>query len=195
MPKQLKVALVAAVLLMLFMSAQGTAALWQAKETLRAGPISTGSLHLLAGNGASAKQNYAFAELNGANLLPGQLVQAPLVISNGGTTDLAYNLVGATTLPESATAADRALAASSLLTVKSGMSSAECNAHNDLLDPLYRGPASAEATFSKARNLTPGTNGSSSEVLCVRVEVPVNTPQTAAGGRLNLVLNFVGQQK
>lgn len=195
MPKQLKVAIVAAVLLVLFMSSRGTAALWHTKGTIDAGSVSTGSLYLLAGNGSNAEQDYAFTELNGTNLIPGQFVQAPLVIGNGGTTDLAYNLVGASTLPASATTADKALSTHSMLTIAEGMSSARCTARDPLIDPLYKGPANTSATLGNARKLSAGAGNSSSETLCVRIEIPSQTPQTASGGNLKLVLNFVGQQQ
>ena len=195
MPKQLKVAIAAAVLLVLFMSSQGTAALWHATGSMDVGSISTGSLYLLAGNGSKAEQDYAFTELNGTDLFPGQFVQAPLVISHGGTTDLAYDLAGASTLPTSATAADKALSAHSVLTIQAGMSAPSCTAREALTDPQYMGPAQATATLDKARNLSAGAGSSSSETLCVRIEIPSHTPQAAAGGKLNLVLNFVGQQQ
>ncbi|PQZ94907.1 hypothetical protein CQ018_06085 [Arthrobacter sp. MYb227] len=195
MPKQLKVAIAAAVLLVLFMSSQGTAALWHAKGSMGVGSISTGSLYLLAGNASKAQQDYAFTELNRTNLIPGQFVQAPLVISNGGTTDLAYDLAGASTFPTSATAADKALSTHSVLTIKAGMSAPSCAARNALTDPLYKGPANAAATLGKVRNLSAGEDSSSSETLCIRIEIPSHTPQAAAGGKLNLVLNFVGQQQ
>lgn len=195
MPKQLKVAIVAAVLLVLFMSSRGTAALWHTKETIDAGSVSTGSLSLLAGNGSITAQDYAFTELNGANLIPGQFVQAPLVIGNGGTTGLAYNLVGASSLPTSATLADKALSTHSILTIADGMSIARCLARDPLIDPLYKGPANAAATLGNARKLSSGASNSSSEALCVRIEIPSVTPQTASGGNLELVLNFVGQQQ
>ncbi|QXQ09937.1 hypothetical protein [Paeniglutamicibacter sp. Y32M11] len=194
MPKQLKVAVVAAVLLVLLMSAQGTAALWRADGTIDAGTVSTGNMHLLAGSGPATKQNYEFTDLDGANLVPGQFVQAPLTITNSGTTDLDYNLTGATTLPASPTLADTALAEFSTLTIAAGLSATECSARNTLTAPLYKGPAVEVATFVQARALTTTTD-SNSEVLCVRVEILPSAPQTAAGGRLNLVLNFTGQQQ
>lgn len=196
MPKQLKVALAAAVLLVLFMSTQGTAALWRAEGTTDAGSVKTGNLHLLAGDGAKAEENYTFAELARSNLVPGTFTQAPLNITNGGTTDLDYNLVGASTSPASPTTADSALGAVSILSIYSGMESTDCTNNQPLTgSPLYEGPATANATFQEVRALAAEGSSASAESLCVRIAIPADAPQAASGGVINLVLNFVGQQR
>ena len=196
MPNQLKVAFAAAVLLVLFMSAKGTGALWHDEKSIDAGTITTGNLSLLLGNGSETKQNYEFVDLNGSNLVPGDFVQAPLTVSNGGTTNLSYNLVGATTAPATPTSADTALSAGTVLSVYAGMDRADCAARRTLTGSrLYVGPASSGITLGQPRPLATGGSAVSTEVLCLRVEVNPTTPQTAAGGRLHLTLDFTGQQR
>ncbi|MCW4465483.1 hypothetical protein OK351_08205 [Glutamicibacter sp. MNS18] len=195
MLKPLKAAIAAAVLLVLFMSAQATAALWRAEETINVGAVSTGSLNMHAGNGTTSQQDYEFNELDGSNLVPGEFVQAPLTITNAGTTDLEYNLTGASALPDSPTPADVALADSSVLTIGTDRSAEECSMGTEQVAPLFQGPASSGATLGDARRLVASGDGASFEVLCVRVEVAADAPQSAAGGQMRLVLNFTGQQR
>lgn len=196
MPKQLKAALAAAALLVLFLNAQGTAALWRAEATIDAGSVQTGNLHLLAGNGTTAKDNFAFVGLEADILVPGGFIQAPLTITNGGTTDLDYTLVGASTSPASPTTEDSALGAVSILSIHSGMESTDCANNQPLIgSPLFEGPATTNATFPKVRALAAEGSTASAESLCVRIAIPDEAPQAASGGRINLVLNFVGQQR
>lgn len=117
MSARLKAALAAAVLVVLLSGAQGTAALWRAQGSVQAGTVTTGILVLLAGDGTKAEASHAFTELDTTALVPGGFAQAPLTISNGGTTDLAYTLHGASTAPPVRSAADNALAAAAVLTI------------------------------------------------------------------------------
>lgn len=199
MPQQLKIAAIAAVVLVLGISALGTAASWRADGNIDAGLISTGSLSLTAGNGTSAQQDYGFTELteaNGTNLVPGAFAQAPLTLSNAGTTQLNYALVAAPGILSSPTTADTALAAAVVLSVHSGMSSADCKAGQPLSGTrLYSGPLGADAKFAAPRSLAKPGAGTSAEVLCVRLAISSGAPQTAAGGKLNLVLRFSAEQR
>lgn len=195
MTKPLKAAIAAAVLLVLFMSAQGTAALWRAEEQLEPGTIKTGTLSLAAGNGTDSSQTYVFSELATSTLAPGGFVQAPLTISNTGTADLRYTLSGAITATPTPGAADVALAAAVELSMHSVADAAECGV--DMPSPgdaLYQGPLGAAAAFAAPRNLAAGVPGSASEIMCVRVALPNNAPQTAAGGTLELQLSFTAEQ-
>jgi alternate signal-mediated exported protein len=196
MPKQLKFTLVAAVVLALFLGAQGTAAVWRAERNIDAGTMRTGNLLLLVGAEPKEAANYEFIELDGSNLVPGQYVQAPLMLSNGGTTDLLYNLVGASAKPETPTDADTALADSSILSIYAGMTAVACDGRQALSGQmLYKGTANSTAKFAVARPLLSENGDASKENLCVRLSVPSNAPQAASGGSLKLVLNFVGQQQ
>ncbi|ALE05173.1 hypothetical protein AL755_06250 [Arthrobacter sp. ERGS1:01] len=194
MPARLKAALAAVVLVVLLVGAQGTAALWRAQGAVEPGTVTTGNLVLFAGNGGTASASYAFSQLNTAALLPGGFVQAPLTISNGGTTSLGYTLNGAATAPAVPKPADNALAAAAVLTIHAVTDPTACNA-GQALDPaqaLYSGPPSAGAVFSAAQVL-PAKTGA--QLLCVRVGLPATAPQSAAGGIMNLVLSFRGDQK
>lgn len=196
MPKPLKFAFVAAVLLALFISAQGTAAVWRAQGNIDAGTVKTGNLHLLVGPGDQAAQSYQFEQLNGANLAPGQFLQAPLTLTNGGNTDLLYNLVGATATSQDPTAADVALANSSVLSVYAGMPASSCSNREGLTGQmLFSGRANSSSTFVAPRQLQAQGAPAEHEVLCVRLAIDSDAPQTASGGVLHLVLNFVGQQQ
>ena len=196
MPKQLKAAMLAAVLLVLFLSAQGTVASWRAEGSIEPTPITTGRMELLAGDGRYAAKAYDFAELNSKVLVPGGFAQAPLTLSVAGDTGLNYDLAGVSSAPDTPTAADKALSSSAVLSIYSGMNAENCTNQQNLSgEKLYQGPATKDARFSSARPLEISGSQASSESLCVRLAVPSNTPQTASGGRIKLVMNFVGQQK
>jgi alternate signal-mediated exported protein len=196
MPARLKAILAAAVLVALLAGAQGTAALWRAQGAIQGGTVTTGNLVLLAGNGTTTAASYAFTQLNTSALVPGGFAQAPLTISNGGTTDLAYTLNGASTAPAVPTAADKALAAAAVLTIRTTTDAAACTAGGDLgpSPVLYSGTPGASASFS-APQLLPAGSGADSQLLCVRVGLPAGAPQGAAGGVMDLVLSFRGDQK
>lgn len=196
MPKQLKAAFLAAVLFVLFLSAQGTVASWRAEGIIEPTPITTGRMELLAGDGRYAAKAYDFAELNSKILVPGGFAQAPLTLSVAGDTGLNYDLVGASSAPDTPTAADNALSSSAVLSIYSGMSAESCTNQQSLSgEKLYQGPVTKDAKFNSVRPLEITGSQPSSENLCIRLAVPSDTPQSASGGRIKLVLNFVGQQK
>ncbi|WP_104108832.1 hypothetical protein [Arthrobacter sp. N199823] len=191
MRKILMSAVAAAVLVVLFASAQGTAALWRAEETLKPGTITTGTLSLAVGNGSWASADFPFEALDTQTLGPGRFVQAPLTISNTGTTTLGYSLVGAASATTPQSAADAALAAAVVLSVHVTDDSAACAADASSPDPsLYEGSL-AGAAFAEAGDLQPGEG----ELLCVRVALPANASPDAAGGKLQLVLTWRGDQR
>lgn len=191
MPKPLKFALVAAVLLVLGISAQGTVASWRAESRVDPPTLTTGSLSLLAGG----VEDYQFANLSAGDLIPGAFTQASLEISNAGTVPLSYELDGAVNSVASPTTADQALANVVQLSVYSGMNKATCDADQALTgEKLYTGPLGANASFATARELA-ARPGASNEILCLRVAVPEGATQTASGGKLSLQLRFSGQQR
>ncbi|QDY66491.1 hypothetical protein [Glutamicibacter halophytocola] len=191
MPKPLKFAICAAVLLLLGVSAQGTAANWRAESTVDPPALTSGSLALLAGGEAK----YQFLELAGSELIPGSFTQAPLQISNAGTVDLSYQLNGAVNSAASPSSADQALAGALRLSVYAGMDPAACEADQPLAgEALYAGPLGSAASFASARVLG-AEPVPESESLCVRVSVPSGAAQSAAGGRVELALKFAGQQR
>lgn len=192
MPKQLKAALLAAVLLVLFLSAQGTVASWRAEGTVDPTQITTGRMELLVGGSKS----YDFTEQRFQNLVPGGFAQAPLTLSVAGDTGLNYDLAGASSAPDTPTAADKALSSSVVLSIYSGMTAENCTNQQNLSgEKLYQGPVTQDARFGSVRPLEIAGSQTSSENLCIRLAIPSGTPQSASGGRIKLVLNFVGQQK
>lgn len=191
MPKPLKFALFAIVLLLLGISAHGTVATWRAESTVVPPSLTTGSLELLAGGEAK----YDFTELAGNQLVPGAFTQAPLTISNSGTVDLTYRLDGASDAAASPSAADRALAGAVKLSIYSGMDQQACEADQPLTgEALYSGPLDPAANFAKARVLS-AKPAAASETLCVRLSVPEGATQAASGGQIKLSLRFTGQQQ
>ncbi|UYQ77159.1 hypothetical protein OF385_14210 [Glutamicibacter sp. JL.03c] len=190
MPKPLKFTVFALVLLMLGISAQSTAASWRAESIVDPPALKTGSLSLLAGGSV----DYPFATLSGSGLVPGSFTQAPLVISNAGSVDLAYRLNGAVNTLPSPSASDQALFGSLQLSVYSGMDSAACEADQALAGvQLYRGAVGANASFATARVLR-AEPAAASETLCVRLSLPAGATQGAAGGKAAVTLTFAGQQ-
>lgn len=196
MPKPLKFAAAAAVVLVLGLSTQTTVAAWRAEGQIDAGQVRTGSLSLLAGNGSSAAKDYVFAELNSQNLLPGSFVQAPLTISNAGTTPLVYGLAGITTGTASGSAKDQALVGAGTISIYAAVPPASCTGTQQISGQLlYSGPLNASAAFASPRELSAAGTPSASEALCVRLSLPAGTSQAAAGGRMAPTLSFTGQQK
>ncbi len=195
MPKQLKVLFVAAVILVLGLSAQGTVASWRVNNEIDAGAMTTGSLKLMLASGGQSSATLNFSQLEESNILPGKFAQAPLEVLNTGSVDLSYNLADAVSAPANATAADRSLAEQSLLSIYTGMNPQDCAADAALTGQLlYSGPLGTGAKFGQNRVLAAGPGASSAESLCVRVALPSNASQQASGGKLSLVLRFVGQQ-
>lgn len=191
MRKVLQSAVIAAVLVVLFASTQGTAALWRGQEHLTPGTLTTGSLSLAVGDSTGVSQDYAFDGLDTSVLAPGGFVQAPLKVANTGSTALKYTLAGAapgTTVPGGA---DAALAAAVALSVHATTDPAACT--GGATSPgqaLYQGPLSAVAAFGTDQELEAGAT----QTLCVRVGLPANTDSAAAGGSLRLVLSWRGEQ-
>ncbi|MFC8302290.1 hypothetical protein ACFUCV_01235 [Specibacter sp. NPDC057265] len=190
MPNRLKLALAAAVVLVFFVSAQGTAALWRAEGELAPGTVTTGRLSLAAGNGVSSAQDYVFTELQTSSLTPGGFVQAPLTINNTGTVALRYSLAGAKSSTPAPGAADTALGSSVVLSMQHVPQRADCTASTPNNGALVNQRKLDQASFAQTRGLAAG----SSETLCVRVSLPGAAPQTASGGTLLLVLSFRGEQ-
>lgn len=196
MPKPLKFALVAAVVLVLGISAQSTVATWRAVGNIDAGKLNTGTLALHAGNVETSVQDYNFTELNGVNLMPGAFVQAPLTLSNAGTSKLRFGLTEAEATPQSANASDAALIASANLSIYAGMSPSACSGSQNLSgQKLYSGPLGSAASLASLRSLAPQGDDRNSETLCVRVGIDSSAPQKASGGRMNLVLRFGAEQE
>lgn len=196
MPKPLKFAFAAAVVLVLGLSAQNTVAAWRAEGQVDAGSIKTGSLSLLAGSGTESGKDYVFRELQTQNLLPGSFVQAPLTISNAGTTPLAYGLTGITTGTDSASAKDKALAAAARVAIYADVPPGSCTGTQQVTGQLlYSGSLAAGASFASPRGLSAAGTAGASELLCVRLSLPSGAAQSAAGGRMTPTLSFTGQQK
>lgn len=194
MRKILMVAFAAAVLLVFYAGAQGTAALWRASGQSAPGTVTTGSLSLGVGAGTSVDLDFAFDGLDTSTLAPGGFVQAPLSVGNTGTTALRYGLAGATSGTTTPGSADAALASAVELSVHAVANTSACPAGGPAVGALlYRGPVADSAMFAQRRALTASGAGSS-ETLCVSVALPANTPQAAAGGKLRLVLKWRGDQ-
>ncbi|MEV8143320.1 hypothetical protein [Specibacter sp. NPDC078709] len=191
MRKILVTALAAAVFVVLFASAQGTAALWRAEAQLEPGAITTGTLSLAAGDGVTNEQNFGFSSLNTSVLAPGGFVQAPLTISNTGTTALTYTLAGAHSVTTAPSAADTELAGAVVLSIHGTAEAAVCTADSPSAGvELYQGSLSAGAAFAQGRELAPDAT----ETLCVRVALPEKVEPIAAGGSIELQLGWRGDQ-
>ncbi|WP_247046499.1 hypothetical protein [Arthrobacter rhizosphaerae] len=182
MTKRLWLILAGMVVLVMLVSTSTTGALWQDQSAVDVGSISSGSLTLLVGG---QDETYVFTALNASNLIPGQSVRAPLSISNGGSTNMTYGLTASTTA--AAGPADEALAASLRVTVTDN---AACDAPQIQVAGLpFQAPLDT-ATFT-GRELAP----SSSESLCIEVELDANAPITAASGSTAATFTFRGDQK
>lgn len=190
MSKRLKLALAAAVALVLFMGMQGTAALWHARVQVTPGTITTGALGLAAGNDVASAQDYVFTELQTSSLTPGGFVQAPLTISNTGTVGLRYSLAKAQSATPAPTAANTALADAVVLSLQTVPQPPDCTASTPNNGTLVTKSKLGQASFAQTRGLAPG----SSETLCVQLALPGGAPQAAAGGTVLLVLSFRGDQ-
>lgn len=191
MRKILVTAVAAAVLVVLFASAQGTVALWRAEAQLEPGTLTTGTLSLAVGDGVTTEQSFEFSSLDTSVLAPGGFVQAPLTISNTGTTALTYNLAGASSVTTASGAADTALAAAVVLSMHVTAEPEACTVGSPSVgDALYQGPLSAAAAFVSGRKLAAGAT----EILCLRVALPMNVDPAAAGGSIELQLGWRGDQ-
>ncbi|OZG27104.1 hypothetical protein BH683_022045 [Williamsia sp. 1138] len=81
---------VSAVAALSLAAVRSTDALWTDSASTDSATVITGQLKLVAGSGSGSI--YQFAGLNGAGILPGDQRQAPLAITNGGSTPLRYRL-------------------------------------------------------------------------------------------------------
>jgi hypothetical protein len=184
MTKRLWLILAGMVVLVLLVSTSTTGALWHDQSAVDAGSIASGSLVLQVGG---QEETYVFAALTASNLVPGQSVQAPLSISNGGSTEMVYGLTAITTA--AAGPADQALAASLRLTVTDD---AACDGlqTQDTNLPFQAPLDDASAVFT-GRELAP----SSIETLCIEVGLDANAPNAAASGSTAATFIFRGDQK
>ncbi len=198
MRKVLTTAVAAAVLVVLFASAQGTAALWRAQGTINAGVITTGTWGLLASSGSDRPvPNYAFTSLDASNLVPGQFVQAPLTISNANERAVTYNLAGISSTIDAAGEPDSEFAHSITLRVTRIVEPTACTVQEGLEGNLqYQGGIEDAAAFINGpRTLGPAGTSVSAEMFCVRVMVNENMSASASGGRVQLVFNFAGAEQ
>lgn len=84
------VAALSAVVALSLAAVRSTDALWTDNAATGPATVTTGQLKLVAGSGSGS--TYQFAGLNGAGILPGDQRQAPLAITNSGSTPLRYRL-------------------------------------------------------------------------------------------------------
>jgi hypothetical protein len=76
-----------------FGSVHSTGALWNDSVTVAGATVTAGSLSLATGSGAGTA--FTFDALKKDPVTVGQIVQAPLIITNTGTTSLKFQLVNA----------------------------------------------------------------------------------------------------
>lgn len=182
MKNTLWLTLLGGVVLVVMASTSTTGALWQDEATVSAGTVSTGSLVLLAGG---RPESYVFEGLSTGNLAPGDSVRAPLIISNGGSTEMNFRLASVATTAGSA--ADQELSAALLLTVTVASECGESPPAGERL--LDRVPLNESATFS-GRALAPSV----AETLCVEVALDADAPVAAAAGSTSVSFTFKGDQ-
>lgn len=182
---------VAAVLGLLLAGGAGTAAMWRAQASIGTGTISTGTLVVLAGDGSTASAVFPVAALNTASLAPGGYVQAPLTISNAGSTNMAVTLVSAD--PGTLTGAAAVLAAYLTLTVTQVATAAGCPVNGGAASGtlLYSGRPGAAVTAANGFPLAPST----ASPVCVRIALDTGAPQAGAGGSVSLAFGFRGDQR
>jgi hypothetical protein len=169
--------------LVVMTAASPTGALWRDQAIMDPGDVHTGTLRLEAGG---QEEDYVFDAISAANLVPGQSVRAPLVITNSGSTDMLYGLAGVTTTAE--TAADQDLAEGLLLRVTDDAGCGPSEAGGAAA--LYQGPLGPGATFT-GRELPP----SGSETVCITVTLGSGTPASAAAGGVQVIFSFRGDQR
>ena len=140
--------------------------------------------------------DYIFSELNATDLVPGGSTTAPLTLHNRGTVALTAALSGIRAAGPPSNAADAALRDAAQLSIQEVSAPEQCQNGPELGGVLlYNGPLSATATFQQPLPLLPpAAAGPSERSLCVRLSLPANAPQAAAGGALTLVLTFTGEQ-
>lgn len=187
MENKLRLALAGTVVLVVVATTGTTRALWHEEASIKPGTVTTGNLELLA---EGQPETYLFDALSQANLAPGDVSSAPLTITNGGSTDLVYQLEAVTTGSTNATTpatADIDLASALTLSVTDDAICDGTEPHSGV-KTLYQGPLST-AAFAGSR-LAP----SSSEELCVTVGLPDTAPIAASTGAVSATFIFRGDQ-
>ncbi|WP_394941397.1 hypothetical protein [Psychromicrobium sp. YIM B11713] len=181
---------IAAVLAFILLGGAGTAALWRFQTSINAGTVSTGNLVLLNGDAGSQVKNSLLTSLTGTALAPGDAVQAPLTIRNGGTTKFSYGLTGITT--NAGNPASTAFQAALLISIVSISAASQCPVNGAAASgtQLYNGPVSGSASLSTAQNLNPSSNA----LLCLRVSFSASATQAAAAGQLALTFSWRADQ-
>lgn len=184
MKNRLWLALAAGAVFVLLSSMSTTGAHWHEQATVDAGTLNTGNLVLLVGGQPEAYNFVALNAVEGNNLTPGKAVRAPLTITNGGSTDMRYSLssVAATRVYP----ADQELVSALRLTVTADAACKEVPTGTLLLDHAH---LDASTTFV-GRPLAP----SSSEALCLEIELDEDAPMDAATGTTSVTFTFRGEQ-
>ncbi len=198
MRKVLATAFVAAVLVVLFASAQGTAALWRAEGTINAGVVTTGVWGLLASSGGDKPvPNFEFSSLDTSNMVPGQFVQAPLTLSNANAKSATYDLAGIGPASGAGQGPDSEFAHSITVRLTKIADSTACLAQKTIDGNLeYQGGIDSGARFINGpRTLSAAGTAGEAEMFCVRVMVNANMSVSASGGQIQLVLNFAGAEQ
>lgn len=164
-----------------------TSALYTDTDTIAGNTLSTGLVDIAAAP--------ATAVFNATAMAPGDTVNAPITISNNGTTPLRYAMTSQTT--------EDTLAAGLQFTVRSGLTGANCSAgtyagattlynagvFGTLATTKILGDATQGAQTGD-RALTNGTN----EVLCLSVTLPTSAPNTLASKTTTATFTFVAEQ-
>lgn len=158
-----------------------TGASWTDAVDLDGGTVHSGELSLLNGDGTNQVSDYAFTALTGEDLGPSDHVQAPLVVSNGGSADLRYRLVEVT----------QSAGEPMVLTASVVPSGAECPTGVNAADPvgageLFTGPVSEATTAWRALTVP------AAETLCLRVQPDPDTGPGAVDGA-RLVFTFAAE--
>jgi hypothetical protein len=182
MKNRLWLTLAGGMVLVMLSTMSTTTAQWRDEAAVEARAVTTGSLVLLMDG---QPEPYTFEALTAGNLLPGQAVRAPLTVSNGGTTKMAYGLASVTTT--AVNTADEELAGALLLTVTLDEACGLTPPPGTVL--LENVPFDPAATFA-GRPLAP----SSSETLCIEVALGAEAPIAAASGTTSVTFTFRGEQ-
>ena len=183
-----RLALTAAVLLVVAgVLTMGVNALYTDSETVSANTFATGDLDLTA--------SPATAAIVYADMIPGDVVVAPITVGNGGSATLRYAMQSTTD--------EDLLAAQLALTVKAGVTS--CTAGGFAADGsvLYGpdfdlGSTTTDAIFGlSATGPDPGDRtlaAGISETLCLRVELPVGSDNSFQGLSSTATFTFRAEQ-
>jgi predicted ribosomally synthesized peptide with SipW-like signal peptide len=167
-------------------AAVGSNAIFTDTASVPANAFTTGSLDI------STSPTSAFITFS--NMLPGDVVTAPLTVSNGGNVQLRYAVTSTTT--------ENTLAAQLDLTIKSGVTTCTNGGFGTDGTVLY-GPADlgsttgvnvignpAQGSHSGDRTL----NAAANEVLCFQVSLPSSTNNTFQGLSSTATFTFNAEQ-